>query len=209
MKIVVFGASGRTGQYLISQALVQGHTVTAFARTPGKIQVRHDRLQIVQGDIHDAMTVEKAVIGQDVVLCALGLNKGEPVTALADGTRFIIDAMLKHEVRRILNVSAAGFSGEKADFLTGKILFWIFNWYLTKLFTAMKNQHEVIEQSGLEWIAVRPFLLDDGPRKGGYRIALDGIPSRGLRINTGDVAEFMLNNLVGNEYIRKFPAIAY
>lgn len=209
MKTVIFGASGRTGQHLISQALEQGHTVTAFARTPGKIQVRHERLQIKQGDVHDVNAVEQAVIGQDVVLCALGINKDEPVTALADGTKIIIAAMRNHQIRRILNVSAAGFSGEKADFLTGKILFWIFNKYLTKLFTAMKNQHEVIEQSGLEWIAVRPFLLDEGPRKGGYRIALEGIPSRGLRINTGDIAEFMLSNIESNQYIRKSPAVAY
>lgn len=209
MKIVIFGASGRTGQRLILQALERGHTVKAFARTPSKIQIRHERLQIIQGDIHDENTVEQAIIGQDVVLCALGLNKDEPVTALADGTKIIVTAMHKHQIRRILNVSAAGFSGEKADFLTGKILFWIFNRYLSKLFTAMKKQHEVIEQSELEWIAVRPFLLDEGPRKGGYRIALEGIPSRGYRINTGDVAEFMLNNLVGNEYIREIPAIAY
>lgn len=209
MKIVIFGASGRTGQHLILQALERGHTITAFARTPGKIQVRHERLQIIQGDIHDENAVEKAIVGQDVVLCALGLNKDEPVTALADGTKIIITAMRKHQIRRIMNVSAAGFSGEKADFLTGKILFWIFNKYLTKLFTAMKKQHEVIEQSELEWIAVRPFLLDEGPHKGGYRIALEGIPSGGLRINTGDVAEFMLNNLENNQYIRKSPAIAY
>ncbi|MBL8061726.1 MAG: SDR family oxidoreductase [Anaerolineales bacterium] len=209
MKIVIFGASGRTGQHLISQALEQGHTVTAFARTPGKIKTSHERLKIIRGDIHDADAVDLTVEGQEVVVCTLGVNKDGPATALADGTRNIIHAMKKHGVRRILNVSAAGFSGERADFLTGKILLWIFNRYLTKLFTAMKNQHEVIEQSGLEWIAIRPFLLDEGPSKGGYRIVLEGIPSRGYRINTGDVAEFMLNNLESNQYMRKFPAIAY
>ncbi|NOH02702.1 MAG: SDR family oxidoreductase [Chloroflexi bacterium] len=209
MKIIIFGASGRTGQHLISQALEQGHDVTAFARTPGKIKVRHERLYIIQGDIHNANAVEQSVVGQGAVLCALGLNKDEPVTALADGTKNITQAMHKHGIRRILNVSAVGFSGERADFLIGKLLFWFFDRYLTKLFTAMKKQHEVIEESGLDWIAVRPFLLDDGPRKGGYRIALEGIPSRGYRINTGDVAEFMLKNLESDEYLFKVPALAY
>ena len=209
MKIVIFGASGRTGQHLISQALEQDHDVTAFARTPGKIQMNHNRLQIIQGDIHDLDAVDQAVEGQDAVMCALGVNKGDPVTALADGTRNIIQAMKKHRVRRILNVSAAGFSGERADFLIGKILFWFFNRYLTKLFASMKKQHEVIEESGLDWIAVRPFLLDEGSRKGGCRIALEGIPSGGYRINTGDVADFMLKNLEGDEYLSKAPALAY
>ena len=209
MKIVIFGASGRTGQHLISQALEQDHDVTAFARTPGKIQMSHERLRIIQGNIHDLDAVEQAVQGQDAVLCALGVNKDEPVTALADGTRNIIQAMKRHGVRRILNVSAAGFSGERADFLIGKLLFWFFDRYLTKLFASMKKQHEVIVESGLDWMAVRPFLLDEGPRKGGYRITLEGIPNRGYRINTGDVAEFMLKNLESDTYLFKAPALAY
>lgn len=209
MKIIIFGASGRTGQHLIMQALEQGHDVTAFARTPGKIQARHERLKVVQGNIQDAEMVETVMEGHDAVLCALGINKDEPVTTLAEGTKHIVQAMHKQGIRRILNVSAAGFSGERADFLIGKILFWFFDRYLTNLFTAMKKQHEVIEQSGLDWTAVRPLLLDEGPRKGGYRIALEGIPSRGYRINTGDVAEFMLNNLESDEYLLKAPALAY
>lgn len=209
MKIVIFGASGRTGQHLLTQALESGHAVTAFARTPGKISTNHDRLRIVQGDIHHPAEVDLAIQGQDVVLCALGMNKGEPATALAEGTRNIIQAMQKHGVRRIINVSAAGFSGERADFLVGKLLFWYFNHYLKKLFEAMGRQHQVLVQSNVEWIAVRPILLDEGPRKGNYRLALEGIPSKGYRINTGDVAEFMLRNLETHEYLFKSPSIAY
>lgn len=209
MRIVIFGASGRTGRHLIAQALEQGHAVTAFARTPGKISMRAERLRIVQGNVHDPEAVERAVEGQDVVLCALGTNRGEPATALAEATRNILRAMEEYGVRRIVCVSAAGFLGERADFLIGKILFWYFGRYLTKLFDAMKRQYQELERSGLEWIAVRPFLLDDGPRKGGYRVVMDGIPSKGYRINTGDLAEFMLQQLVSQEYVRQAPAIAY
>jgi len=66
-----------------------------------------------------------------------------------------------------------------------------------------------LERSELKWIAVRPILLDGGPRKGRYRVATDGIPSRGLRINTGDVAKFMLDQLNSDDFVRKAPAIAY
>lgn len=209
MKIVVFGASGRTGKHLIEQALEQGHDVTAFARTPDKIIIRSQRLKIVKGDIHDAAPVGQAVKNQDVVLCALGRNQGEAVTALAEGTQNILRAIQAHGIRRIINVSAAGFMGERADFLVGKVLFAFFDRYLQELFTSMRLQHEAIVSSDLEWIAVRPFLLDEGPRKGGYRIALEGIPSRGYRINTGDVAEFMLKHLTDDEYVRKAPSLAY
>src|SRR5829696_6094888 len=72
MKLLIFGASGKTGQHLVSQALEQGHMVTAFARTPAKIKLQHQNLHVVQGNIADFSLVESAVKGQDVVLSALG-----------------------------------------------------------------------------------------------------------------------------------------
>jgi len=90
LKIIIFGASGRTGLHLIKQALERGHEVTAFARTPNKISIDHDRLHIIRGNVHDARAVEKAIAGQEVVLCASGTNQGEPATAFAEGTRNIL-----------------------------------------------------------------------------------------------------------------------
>lgn len=48
MKITVLGATGQTGQYLVNQALQQGHTVTAIVRNPGKLAVHHDNLKVMK-----------------------------------------------------------------------------------------------------------------------------------------------------------------
>ena len=48
MKIAVLGATGQTGQYLVNQALQQGHTVTAIVRNPGKLAVHHDNLKVMR-----------------------------------------------------------------------------------------------------------------------------------------------------------------
>ena len=37
MKLAVLGATGRTGQHLVRQALEQGHEVAVLARTPTKL----------------------------------------------------------------------------------------------------------------------------------------------------------------------------
>ena len=37
MKLIVFGATGKTGRHVWRNALDRGHDVTAFARSPHKI----------------------------------------------------------------------------------------------------------------------------------------------------------------------------
>lgn len=48
MKIAVLGATGQTGQFLIKQALEQGHTVTAIVRNPAKLAVHNDNLKVIK-----------------------------------------------------------------------------------------------------------------------------------------------------------------
>ena len=56
---------------------------------------------------------------------------------------------------------------------------------------------------------MRPLALTDGPWTGRYRIAVDGVPLKGTRIARADVADFMLRQATGDEFLGKVPAIAY
>lgn len=44
MKIALFGAGGMIGRRIAEEALARGHRVTAIARDPGKLDLRHERL---------------------------------------------------------------------------------------------------------------------------------------------------------------------
>ena len=72
MKILVIGSTGGTGRAIVEQALAQGHHVTAFARRPEKVTLRHERLEIAQGNVLDKKSVSAAVQGKDAVLSTLG-----------------------------------------------------------------------------------------------------------------------------------------
>lgn len=74
MKVLVFGATGRSGKALVEQALQQGHAVTAFARDPAKVRSAHPSLTVARGNMLDIKSVEAAVQGQDAVLSALGTS---------------------------------------------------------------------------------------------------------------------------------------
>ena len=79
MQLIIFGSTGATGRQIVAQALEQGHDVTAFARSPEKLDQKHEKLKVVQGDVLDLASVERAIQGQDVVLCTLGLPPSDKV----------------------------------------------------------------------------------------------------------------------------------
>lgn len=203
MKIVVFGASGKTGILIVYQALNQGHEVTAFARQPSKVTIQHKNLRIVQGDILDPEKVQFAVDGQEAVLCALGVDKNKPGTLLSDGTRNILVAMEKAGVKRLICMSSAGILGNDSGFWFGKIFMPLF---LRHIFEDKKRQAKVIEESRADWVIIRPTGLTDAPKTNTYKIN-PGVPTS-RSIPRADVADFMLKLLTEKKYDRTLPAIS-
>jgi putative NADH-flavin reductase len=53
MKLSIFGATGGTGKQLVEQALVAGNEVVAYVRNPSKLNMKHEHLTIVQGELSD------------------------------------------------------------------------------------------------------------------------------------------------------------
>ena len=72
MKVLVIGATGRTGRHAVRQLLAGGYEVTAFARDPSAVTERNERLRVVQGDARDPASIDRAMHGQDAVLVAFG-----------------------------------------------------------------------------------------------------------------------------------------
>ncbi len=205
MKIAVFGATGGTGVQVVRQALDQGLSVVALARTPSKL-AHNSELQVVQGNVLDPAAVEEVVDGTDAVLSCLGRRPFHDEGVVVEGTRNIVSAMKKHGVRRIIVESAycAGNSRQLGSFgmrlVTGTLLHWAY------------KEKEIMEPelmaSGLDWVIVRPPALRDGSRLGHYRVGEDLRLGLGSWINRADVADFMLKQLSSDAWLRKTPTIS-
>ena len=75
MKIVVLGASRGVGLEVVRQGLEAGHKVTAFVRSPEKLEVKHVNLKSFKGDSMDAAAVAEALAGQDAVVSTLASTR--------------------------------------------------------------------------------------------------------------------------------------
>ncbi len=209
MKLAIFGASGRTGRPLVEQALAAGHEVTALVRTPGSFPIEHERLNIIAGSVEDAAKGEEAVKGADAVLMVLGHTKTSNKDVLTVGTRNIVNAMKKHGVQRLVNLTGAGVRDPQDR---PKFVDKVFGFALARLqpdlLRASENQTKAIQNSDLDWTIVRGPRLTEGPRTGKYRVGYIGKDS-GTQASRADVADFMLKQVTDNTYLRKMPVVSY
>jgi putative NADH-flavin reductase len=207
MKLLVFGATGGTGQALVSQALEQGHQVTAFVRNPAALSAR-DGLSVIQGELSDAAAIAAAVTGQAAVLCALG-NRGGQTGVLPAGVKNIVEAMDAAGVRRLVYVTSFGVgdSLEQMGWFARQV---VAGMMLKKTLAEKELEEEAIRASKVDWIIVRPGSLEDGTRTGVYRCVTDSKETVGRpRISRADVADFMLKNLTEAQFVRRAVGLTY
>jgi len=193
MKLVVFGATGGNGKYIVEQALAAGHDVTAVARQPAKITIQHKRLRVVQGDVMQAASIKPALEGQDAVISTLGAPDRAPTTVYSQGIANIMQAMQAHHIRRLLCISASGLDPANLfQKVIAKRLLWTF---LKESYTDLVRMETLVKASSLDWTIVRPPRLTNGPRTGQYQIMLNKQLSHGSVLSRADVADYIVTHL--------------
>ena len=209
MKLLIFGATGSIGRHLVEQALEQGHTVTAFARHPTKLDIQSVNLKLVLGDALDFPSVQRAVLGQEAVLCSLGSGQQRQGNLRSQGTRNIVCAMEQANVRRLVcqTTLGAGDSYGNLNFFWQYLMFGIL---LREVLADHERQEQSVKQSQLDWIIVRPAAFTDGLPTGAYRHGFPVTDKRlKLKIARADVADFMVKQLTDDAYLHKTPGLSY
>jgi len=220
MKLTIFAASGGIGRHLVGQALAGGHDVTAVARNPASLPAE---VRAVRADLATAQpaALASAVGGADAVLSALGPRSKADYGIATTGTRAIVGAMEAAGVRRLVVVSAAPVGtiasprrprpprhdpGE--GFVMRHLLSPLITAALRDLYVDLARMEDTLADSGLDWTAVRPPRLTNGPETGAYRTAPGRNLRRGLTVSRADVAHLMLAVLGQPETIGQTIGIA-
>lgn len=211
MKIVIFGASGRTGLLITRQALNEHYTVTIVTRHPNSVSFQDEHLRILKGDVLDFPLVESALAGQDVVLSVIGVPYSRhPITIYSESIAIILRAMHSSGTKRLACVSSGGVDPRR-DPADG----FMFNWIIKPIFGKttyrdMRRMEELVMKSNCEWTIVRPGRLFDVEKQSPYQIA-----ENAYRVGKGfpetsrvDLADFMLRQTKDKRYVRKAVAIS-
>ena len=212
MKVIIFGATGFSGQGILAGALQQGHEVTILVRDASKVPIKHNNLTLVEGNVLDPQTVASVIHHQEAVIQCLGVGgkgDGKPTTFISDATKVIVDEMQKQNIKRLIAMSNVGAGNSivfQPWFFTKIILPYFMKWL--KVIIEDKNRMEpIIMNSNLDWTIVRCPNIVDKPAKGTCNATLDGNGLK-LSITLADLSKFMVDQLKQTVFIKQAPSLS-
>ncbi|MBK8848138.1 MAG: NAD(P)H-binding protein [Bacteroidetes bacterium] len=212
MKIVIFGASGFSGQAILKKALSQNHQVTILVRDKNSIQLENENLTIVEGNVLDRNTVNTILQNQDAVIQCLGVGgkgDGKPTTFISDATKIIVDEMEKTNIKRLITMSNVG-AGNSVSFqpwFFNKIILPYFMKWLKVIIDDKNRMEPIIMNSQLDWTIVRCSNIVDKPTKENSKATLDG-KDLTLSITLGDMAAFIVEQITDKTFSKQAPSIS-
>lgn len=205
MKLAIFGATGGTGQQLVSQALARNDALTVLARDPAKLARSDPRLHVVEGDVHDPEVVRETVTGADAVISALGHRRGSGHHVLTTAAQLIVTAMEGAGVHRLVVLSITAVRDpEDRPRMVDRLLEGVGHVLAAGVYRDHLGQASTVREADLDWTIVRAPLLTNGPHTGHYRVGHLG-GGMGGRISRADVADFLLKQATDATYIHQVP----
>lgn len=200
MRIALLGISGNVGSSFAIQALENGHVIVGLSRNPDAVKVTHHNLLIHRGEVKDYQAILSTVQGCDVVVSAVGSGSfkqaRKPTTVYSDTAKVLVRAMKEAGVIRLVAISAGGINPSKDWPLVYKL---IIHRMLKEMYIDMQRMEDIVKASSLKYLFIRPVRLVEGPVTGKYRTTNEVAPAKGMNINYGDVAHYMLSRIEADD----------
>jgi uncharacterized protein YbjT (DUF2867 family) len=146
--ILVTGGTGFVGRHLIQRMRKEGIAIRAVVKTVDKAQsLEALGVNLIQGDITDKASLEKAIIGVTRVIHLVGIIQETPHVTFqgvhVEGTRNILDAAKRAAVHHFFYQSALGTRpAAKSTYHKSK---W--------------EAEELVRSSGIPYTIMRPSLI--------------------------------------------------
>ncbi|MCL6586298.1 MAG: NAD(P)H-binding protein [Anoxybacillus sp.] len=173
VNVLILGANGSIARHALPFFRVDGSVhVTLYLRKAHRLQhLQSERVRIIEGDVMDRVTLQKAMTGQDVVYANLAGN----LEAMAKN---VVEAMNAAGVKRLIWISSMGIYNEVPGETYGTIL------------DPYRKSVQIIESSNLDYTILRPAWFTDQDEID-YEITQKNEPFRGSVVSRKSVAHLV------------------
>ncbi|CAM4360906.1 SDR family oxidoreductase [Cytophagaceae bacterium 50C-KIRBA] len=208
IKIAVIGGTGKSGKYLVKELIKQGFQLKILIRDPDKFQIRNPLVEVVIGDVINYSSVSSLIEGCQAVISTLGMGipASEP-TIFSQATSNIVQAMNEQKIRRYIVTTGLNVDAH-FDNKSPKTLFateWMSKNY--PISTANKQlELDILSNSNIDWTLVRLPLIEQTDKIEETIVSLEDCP--GDKVSATDLANFLIEQLSNEAFIRKSPFIA-
>ncbi len=209
MKLAIFGATGLTGKVLVQEAAARGHTLRLLVR--GKVSENElpQGTEVITGDYLDSGARREAIKGVDAVLSTVG----PPATRktelkpedFGNAMNELINELNDAGISRFINLASTGtlFEHEKYSFVQ-KCFSILFNIIVPVVIPGKTLELKALSESNLDWTCIRPPYIKTGV--GGTIVANDQSPPS-QKVDTHQLASFMLDQLESDEWLKRAPFV--
>ncbi len=207
MKLLVLGATGKTGRLVLAAAKRAGHDLTVLVRDPARL-ASTDGLTVVTGDASSASDLARALAGQDAVLVVVGGGYSVTSDIASRVAKALVPAATAARTKRVVVLSAlgAGDSREKWSTLQKVAIGTV----MKAVYNDKAIGDALLRASDLDYTIVQPVTFNEKPAAG--RVDLSAVadlkPLSGFpRIPRADVADTLVALLDDARWSRTTVAV--
>src|SRR5260221_1517392 len=216
MKILILGATGRTGRLIVEDALKQGYDLNVLVRDKNKISFSSKSIKVYQGTPTRRADLAAAMQGCEVIISALGIARASdaPWSKLITAENFITESMKnviaeadQQNLKRIITISAWGVGESKKEIPFW--LRWLINYTnLRPVYAEHESEEKLLANSNLNWTAVRPVALNNSKKLKTLKVSFNNFPKPNLQISRQSVAKFIVDIVKSDNYEMQSPTIS-
>jgi uncharacterized protein len=209
MHIALYGATGKSGSRILTEALSRGHKVTAIVRDPARLAAAPG-LKVIQGDVSSSEAIEEKIVGADAVVSAYA-PPVDDTDQLLPVTLNLVHAVKVVGVPRLIVVGGAG-SLEVAPRVT-----LIASGHLPAEWLPIATSHDkaldLLKKSEINWTYFSPAAyFGPGERTGKFRLGKDTLiadEKQQSKISMEDYAIALVDELETPKHERARFTIGY
>ncbi len=204
--IAILGGAGKAGRPLVQEMLKAGYRVRLLLRHPDQFDLVNERLEIIQGDARDPLSMRTLLQGCEALVSTLGNPRGENTAMLSTVTGLLLRTMQEFGISRYTVVSSYYETGkEQLDAKTKQASDYM-QQHFPLFMDDRKIEFQLLTDSDLDWTYVRlPYIVQTSAT-GNITVDVDYLP--GQQISAEDLACFLVGQLTDSQHIRKALFIA-